>query len=116
MKLIAHRFAPMPEQGPRPTDRMQEAQLDAERVRQQEADDLAWLMSDKRGRRFMYRLLGDCRLYETSFEAENTHLTAWREGVRNIGLLLVAQLSRDCPDRMSEMFKEVTSNVRLSSK
>lgn len=87
-------------------ERNRKAQLSRDQV----ADDLTWLMSDKRGRRFIHGLLGDCGIYRQSHVPGDTHGTAFLEGVRSIGLALVARISKHCPDRMSEMFKEVKAN------
>lgn len=56
-----------------------------------ELDDVRWLMSGKRGRRFMWRLLGDARLYQQSFDG-NTNWSIFNEGKRSIALRLVAQI------------------------
>lgn len=77
--------------------------------------DLAWLMSDKRGRRFMWRLLGGLGIYQQSYTPGDTHASAFREGQRSVGLLLIDRLHQACADRMSEMQKEVKANVRPDS-
>lgn len=77
--------------------------------------DLAWLMSDKRGRRFMWRLLGGLGVYRQSFDPSSTHNTAFLEGQRSVGLLLIDRLHQACADRVSEMQKEVKAHVRPDS-
>lgn len=54
-------------------------------------DDIRWLMSGKRGRRFMWRLLGDAGLYQQSFDG-NTNWSIFKEGKRSLALLLVGQI------------------------
>lgn len=56
-----------------------------------ELDDIRWLMSGKRGRRFMWRLLGDARLYQQSFDG-NANWSIFNEGKRSIALKLMAQI------------------------
>lgn len=56
-----------------------------------ELDDIRWLMSGKRGRRFMWRLLGDARLYQQSFDG-NANWSIFYEGKRSIALKLMAQI------------------------
>jgi hypothetical protein len=56
-----------------------------------ELDDVHWLMRGKRGRRFMWRLLGDARLYQQSFDG-NTNWSIFYEGKRSIALKLLAQI------------------------
>ncbi len=63
---------------------------------QREDDDLAWLMNQREGRRFMWRLLQSCHLYESSFTG--TSATFFREGERNVGLQVLADITRICPD------------------
>lgn len=56
-----------------------------------ELDDIKWLMSSRRGRRFMWRLLGDAGLYQQSFDG-NTNWSIFKEGKRSIALRLMAQI------------------------
>lgn len=73
-----------------------EAQREAKREQTKfeisiELDDVRWLMSGKRGRRFMWRLLGDSGLFQQSFEG-NTNWSIFNEGKRSIALKLYAQI------------------------
>lgn len=70
-----------------------------------ELEDLRWLMSDKRGRRFMHRLLSRAHLYHSSFTGE-PHSTAFKEGERNVGLTFLADVMEACPDRYTAMQQE----------
>lgn len=105
-----NKFAAMPAPGHVTPTREEQAKK-AQLSRTQFADDLTWLMSDKRGRRIMFGLLGDCGIYRQSYIPSDTHGTAFREGVRSVGLMLVDHLREHCPDRMSEMHKEVKANA-----
>lgn len=72
------------------------------RLRAEQADaDLLWLMNQREGRRFMWRLLQSCHLYETSFTG--TSATFFREGERNVGLQVLADITRLCPDLYARM-------------
>ncbi len=94
-----------------PTDiRSQErAQAEAEDrnrlATQIEIDDLKWLMSNKRGRRFVSRLLERAGVWRLSFNT-NALTMAFAEGQRNEGLRLLAQITTHCPDRYTDMLKE----------
>lgn len=89
------------------------AQLDAKT----EADDLTWLMSDTRGRRFMWRLLSGCGLYAPSYvPGSDAMATAFNEGNRNTGLKLIGQVMQHCPDRFSEMQKEARRHERRNDR
>lgn len=70
-----------------------------------EISDLKWLMSNKRGRRFVFRLLERAGVWRLSFST-NALSMAFNEGARNEGLRLIAMLSQHCADRYSEMLKE----------
>lgn len=70
-----------------------------------EIDDVKWLMSNKRGRRFMVRLLERAGVWRLSFNT-NALTMAFNEGTRNEGLRLLAQIAAHCPDRYTEMLKE----------
>jgi hypothetical protein len=72
------------------------------------AEDLRWIMSDKRGRRYMWRLLEQTRVYQLSLVLGAFDQTAFNEGQRSIGLKYLAELDRVCPERYEEMVKENT--------
>jgi hypothetical protein len=75
------------------------------RAAKQEIEDLKWLMADKRGRRFVLRLLERSGVWRISFDT-NALVMAFREGNRNEGVTLVAKLAAHCPDRYADMLKE----------
>lgn len=66
--------------------------------------DFIWLMNQKEGRRFVWRLLKICHLYESSFTG--TSATIFREGERNVGLQVVADITRLCPNLYAPMVNE----------
>jgi hypothetical protein len=76
-------------------------------------DQLALLgrvMAEPIGREFFYDLLASCHVYSTSF-ATNALAMAFREGERNVGLRLAADLTEATPDLFLLMLKE-QNNVR----
>jgi hypothetical protein len=66
--------------------------------------DLRWVMSDPRGRRFMWKLLNNTGINRLSFTG-NSH-TFFNEGARNIGLQMTAILEQHLPGAYLEMLKE----------
>lgn len=70
-----------------------------------EIDDLKWLMSNKRGRRFVFRVLERAGVWRISFNT-NALSMAFNEGQRNEGLRLMANITAHCPDRYTEMLEE----------
>lgn len=71
---------------------------------QREDEDLVWLMNQREGRRFVWRLLQSCHLYESSFTG--TSATFFREGERNVGLQVLADITRLCPELYARMAGE----------
>lgn len=70
----------------------------------QERADFQWLMSQPQGRRWIWALLERCHVFETSFTG-NSH-TFFREGERNVGLSILSDIDRHCPNRLPEMMIE----------
>ena len=80
-----------------------------------EVDELLWLMSDPRGRRFVWRLLQGFGVYQLSYVPGDPAHSAFNEGRRNEGLKLMSQIMEHCPARFTEMQKEASKNERRSS-
>lgn len=58
---------------------------------QRDIDDLETILSDIRGRRFIWRYLAECGIFKTSFNNSGS-ITALNEGRRQIGLKLLAEV------------------------
>ena len=77
--------------------------------REQFASDFRWLMGDPRGRRLMHRLLSDMGLYRCTFDSavrESALEMAFREGQKNLGYRIVAQINGTCPEEYFLMMRE----------
>lgn len=74
-------------------------------ARLQEQEDLKFVMSHLQGRRLMWRLLSKAGVYRTSFSQNGLEM-AFREGERNLGLFLQAEILGACPERHQQMLKE----------
>jgi hypothetical protein len=72
--------------------------------RDQEKADFAWIMSDRRGRRFMWHMLEVTGVYRTSFTGNST--TFFNEGQRNVGLKLISDIHEFAPDSYTTMLEE----------
>jgi hypothetical protein len=70
-----------------------------------EISDLKWLMTDKRGRRFIWRLLEQAGVFQSSFSPNNA-VMAFNEGKRNYGVWMLAQINAHCPESYIVMAKE----------
>jgi hypothetical protein len=70
-----------------------------------EVEDIKWLMSSKRGRRIVRRLLEHAGVHRLSFHT-NALQMAFNEGNRNLGNRLLAQVTQHCPDRYLDLLNE----------
>lgn len=91
--------------------RAAEAQANAARELRYEIDDLKWLMSTKRGRRVMWRLLSHAGVNRLSYQPGDALATAFNEGQRNHGLRLTALIMGNASEDYGLMVQERT-NVR----
>jgi hypothetical protein len=69
-----------------------------------EAEDLEYVMADARGRRFMWKLLGICGIFQLSYTGNSE--TYFREGSRNVGLRVIADLQEYCHPEYQRMERE----------
>lgn len=69
-------------------------------------EDLKWIMSSPRGRRVMQRVLEATNHLQSSFVAGDPHVTAFNEGRRYVGLLIVTDIRRHCPHQEFAMNEE----------
>lgn len=90
-------------------DRSQEElEARAKLAAQLEAADFKWVMGNKRGRRFVWRLLERAGVFRSSFTGNSE--TFFREGARNVGLQVLAQIHEHCPGSYLLMLQEQKSN------
>lgn len=61
-------------------------------VTRHDTDALRAVLNDAAGARFISFVLEMCGVYRLSYEGEDTHATAFKEGARNVGLRLLALL------------------------
>lgn len=74
-------------------------------TRENEEADTKWLMSSKRGRRIVWRLLDRCGVFRLSFST-NAIAMAFAEGNRNVGNGMLATIHSVCPELYPTMLKE----------
>jgi hypothetical protein len=70
-----------------------------------EGVDLRWLMSNKRGRRIVWRLLDQSGVFRLSFNS-NAMTMAFAEGNRNFGNRTLSMIHTLCPEQYAVMVKE----------
>lgn len=88
----------------------QDAQAKSKRAMQQEIEDIKWLMSNKRGRRYLYGVLERAGVMQLSFNT-NAMMMSFNEGRRNEGLATLAKILAHCPDQYVSMLKENSENA-----
>lgn len=64
------------------------------------------LMELADGRMFVYELLEFCHMYQSSFMQGDPYSTAFREGERNVGLRLTADIMSAAPNDYVKMLQE----------
>jgi len=67
-------------------------------------NDVREVLNTVRGRRFFWRYLGVCGVFKTSLA--NEHQIFYNEGMRNVGLNLLADVNEACPEAYLLMMKE----------
>lgn len=73
--------------------------------KQTEIGDFKWLMSQKRGRRYVWRQLELAGVFQTSFTSDALQM-AFSEGQRNQGLRILGFIHEHAPESYLEMLKE----------
>lgn len=76
-------------------------------AQQTEAEDVKWLMSSKRGRRIVWRVLDRAGVYRLSFNT-NSMTMAFNEGARNEGLRMLSTIHAASPEMYPLMQKEAS--------
>jgi hypothetical protein len=74
-------------------------------VQQREADDVKWMMGNKRGRRIVWRQLEAAGVFLLSFHV-TAMVMAFNEGRRSEGLRLLDQIHANCPEQYVTMMQE----------
>lgn len=88
-----------------------EVKAAAEQELRWEVSDLIWLMSTKRGRRVVWRLLKNAGVYRLSYCQGDAMQTAFNEGQRNGGQRILALIMQHASEAYALMVQERT-NVR----
>jgi len=81
-------------------------------LKRRDTDDFKWLMSDKRGRRIVYRLLADTGVFRNPFVPGQTDLSDYNCGVMSIGQKFFADINEFCPERYETMITEQKDDSR----
>lgn len=85
-------------------EQVKKAKQTEKRIREQELNDLRWILSQPQGRRHVWRLLEFCGVFKNSFTGNST--TFYNEGMRNVGTKQLADLMEANPRAFLEMMEE----------
>lgn len=93
-------------------------EITAKRQRQKSDEEVAklvlrTLMGNVDGRRYVWLRLAECHVFSSTFTGDPL-TSAFREGERNIGLMLYSSIARDCPNECVRMTIE-NSAVELKT-
>lgn len=80
-----------------------------------EQDDLAFVMSEHAGRRFVWKLLTKAGVFRTSYVSGSFDLTAMNEGRRSMGLELMAEIHQLDPSYYLSMAQEAAMAERQAA-
>ena len=86
-----------------------ELESKAKRKLRQEEEDLKTILSEPIGRRFIWGMLQSAGIFRISHVHGDTHSTAFNEGARNMGLVLLGEIMRVDMDGYLRMIKEAQS-------
>ena len=83
---------------------VEDAKQKVESKNDQRLNDIREVLGTRRGRRFFWRYLEICGVYKTS--NADQHQIFFNEGMRNIGLQLLADLNEAAPESYLIMLRE----------
>lgn len=76
-----------------------------DRIKDRQAkEDALFVLSSIQGRRFYWKLMKRCGIFQTSFTGNNT--TFFNEGMRNVGLELLKDVNELSPEAYLKMIQE----------
>jgi hypothetical protein len=87
------------------------SRVDFLKHRDREISDLKKVLKLPEGRRFIYKILSECGAFKASFSL-NSMQTAFNEGKRDIGLMMLRMLDEAEPQAYSQMLKEHFSELK----
>lgn len=91
------------------SDQVRQAGEKEERGRERDLNDMRTVLSTLSGRRVVWRYLTFCKVFESSFTGNST--TFFNEGMRNVGLALLADIHEAEPQAYLLMMQESKRDV-----
>jgi len=78
-------------------------------LRMQELNDMRAILSMPQGRRFVWRYLTHCKVFQSTFNHSGS-ITSFNEGMRNVGLMMLSDVNDASPESYLTMMKESKEN------
>jgi hypothetical protein len=78
----------------------------AARFRRERLDEVRTIMGRESGRAWVYGHLESCSIFSTTFTHGDPHASSFKEGERNAGLRLLADVMEAAPDQYVVMVRE----------
>ena len=72
---------------------------------EQDEGDLVWLMNERRGRRFVWRILERAGVFRSPFDTNALNM-ARKTGEKEFGIWVVVQINDICPELYMKMVRE----------
>lgn len=94
-------------------DAVNKARTRAGRARREQLEVVGGLMDVVQGRAWLYSVLEGCHVFATSFVPGDPHGTSFKEGERNAGLRVLADIMTAAPDKYVDMVKEARAKQRV---
>jgi len=88
-----------------------DAKSKEKRTHDRDIEDIKNVLSSRSGRRFYWRLLSFCGVFESSFTGNSQ--TFFLEGKRTVGLKMLDDLNRAQPDAYVTMMKEAKGDENV---
>jgi hypothetical protein len=92
-------------------DTNREAQREHEKRRARDIDDLQKTLKTPEGRRLIRRILEEAGIFRASF-SQNSMLTAFNEGKRDVGLWLIRDIDESDPNMYAQIQREYYSELK----
>jgi hypothetical protein len=92
-----------------------DVELNARLALETEEGDVKWLMSSKRGRRIIWRLLSQAGVFRSSFSTIAMQM-AYNEGFRGYGNRTLELVTTHCSELFPIMIKENSNGGRTDTK
>lgn len=86
-------------------EQIRDAERKVKNRRDREINDLSVVLSDPHGRRFIWRILSECGVFQTSFSPDSNQMY-FNEGERNVGLKIFSEVNEVSPEAYLKMMKE----------